>query len=160
MIKKELLKKINEQIRLEYESAFIYKLMSIELADKGWDGFAHWMHEQYREEIDHAEKMIDYVLERGEVPELLDIKMTKLELKEVPEYFQKSYEHECLVSRSIDEIVTMAINAKDYATENFFRTFVDEQVEEEDTVSGILDSLKLAGNNSGYLIMDHQLGKR
>lgn len=63
-------------------------------------------------------------------------------------------------SKAIDKIVDEAIKANDHATENFFRKYVDEQVEEEDTVGGIVDKLKLAGNNAGYLIMDAQLGKR
>ena len=65
MIKKDVLKKINEQIQLEYESAFIYKQMSIDMAIKGWNGFAHWFDAQYKEEIAHAEEMVNYVIMRG-----------------------------------------------------------------------------------------------
>lgn len=160
MIKKEVLKKINEQITLEYEAAFIYKRMSIQLAEMGWTGFAHWMHAQYREEIEHAEEMIDYVLSRGESPVLHDVKMKDFEAKSVLDYFQISYEHECFVSESINKIVALAIEQSDFASENFFRKFVDEQVEEEETVSGILDKMKMIKNEGALFIMDAQLGKR
>lgn len=160
MIKKDLLKKINEQIKLEYESAFIYKQMSIQMSLKGWDGFSHWFHHQYEEEIEHAEEMINYVITRGEEPELHDIKITDVKLEGVVAYFEKAYEHECLVSKSINQIVSAAQKEDDYATENFYRRFVDEQVEEEDTVSGIVDRLQRAGGDAGYMIVDRELATR
>lgn len=160
MIKKDLLKKINEQIKLEYESAFIYQQMSIQMSLNGWDGFAHWFRLQYREEIEHAEEMIDYIIKRGEVPELQDIKVTQVEFDGVLAFFEKAYKHECFVSKSINELVSVARKEDDYATENFCRRFVDEQVEEEDTVSGIVDRLKRAGSDAGYMIVDRELGAR
>lgn len=160
MIKKELLKAINEQINFEFESAFIYRKMAIELELQGWTGFAHWFTAQYHEEMEHGEEMIHYVLERGEKVELKDIKMTELKLETLVDYFDLAYKHECQVSDKIDEIVAIALEKKDFATENFFRKFVDEQVEEEATTSGILDRLKLATGNAGYMIIDQQLGAR
>ncbi|MDN4754189.1 ferritin [Porphyromonadaceae bacterium W3.11] len=160
MIKKEILKKINEQIKLEYESAFIYKRMSIMLGDMGWPGLSHWMHEQYREEILHAEEMIDYIMSRRETPELGDIRMPELSLKTVLDFFEKSFEHECLVSKKINEIVTATIEQQDYATENFFRKYVNEQVEEEDTVSDLVDQIKRAKDDGGLVIIDGRLGQR
>ena len=160
MIKKDVLKKINDQIQLEYESAFIYKQMSIDMAIKGWNGFAHWFDAQYKEEIAHAEEMINYVIMRGETPVLHDIKTAESKLEGVVAYFEKAYEHECFVSKSINEIVAAARKENDYATENFFRRFVDEQVEEEDTVAGIVDRLKLANGDAGYLIIDGDLATR
>lgn len=160
MIKKEILDMINEQIKLEYESAFIYKKMSLMLSARGWAGLSLWMHKQYQEEIQHAEEMIEFVLSRGENPELSDIKMPVLSLKSVIDFFQKSYEHECLVSDRINKIVAASIEYQEYATENFFRKFVDEQVEEEATVSGILDRMKIAKDESSFLFLDAELGKR
>ncbi|MBR8704124.1 ferritin [Porphyromonas levii] len=160
MIKKELLKAINEQINFEYESAFIYRKMAIELETQAWTGFAHWFAAQFHEEMAHAEEMLRYVLERGERPELKDIKMNDVKLETLVDYFNLAYKHECKVSERINDIVAMAIEQKDYATENFFRKYVNEQVEEEATTSGILDRLKLVSSNAGYMIMDRELGAR
>ena len=160
MIKKELLDMICEQINFEYESAFIYRKLAIDLELEGWTGFAHWFTAQYEEEVEHAEAMIHYVLERGEQPVLKGIKMSDIKSESIVGYFEIAHEHECLVSDKIDEIVTKAIEVKDYATENFFRKFVDEQVEEEATTAGILDRLKLATGNAGYMIIDRELGAR
>lgn len=160
MIKKDLLKAINEQINFEFESAFIYRKMAIELEAQNWSGFAHWFTAQYQEEMEHAEAMMHYVLERGEKPELKDIKMNDLKLDSLVDYFEIAYKHECLVSEKIDDIVASAIEKKDFATENFFRKFVDEQVEEEASTSAILDRLKMVEGNAGYMIMDRELGAR
>ncbi len=160
MIKKELLKLISEQINFEFESAFIYRKLAIDLELQGWTGFAHWFTAQYHEEMAHAEEMIHYVLERGEQPELKDIKMNDITSDHIVGFFEIAYKHECQVSKNIYEIVTAAIEQKDYATENFFRKFVAEQVEEEASTSAIVDRLKLANGNAGYLIIDQELAKR
>lgn len=161
MIKKELLDMLSEQINFEYESAFIYRKLAIDLEAEGWTGFAHWFTAQYHEEMAHAEEMIHYILERGEQPLLKDIKMNNdIKSDNIVGYFEIAYKHECLVSDKIDEIIAKSIELKDYATENFFRKFVDEQVEEEATTSGILDHLKLATGNAGYMIIDRELGSR
>lgn len=160
MIKKELLATINEQINFEYESAFLYKKMSIELGLMGWKGAAHWFNKQYQEEIGHADAMLHYVLEREEKPELKDVKMTKIELTTILDAFELAYKHERQVTEKIYGIVSMAIENKDYATENFFRKFVDEQVEEEATTSDLVERLKMASGNAGYMIIDQQLGAR
>ena len=110
--------------------------------------------------MEHAEAMIHYILERGEQPVLKDIKMSDIKSESIVGYFEIAHEHECLVSDKIDAIMTKAIEVKDYATENFFRKFVDEQVEEEATTAGILDHLKLATGNAGYMIIDRELGAR
>ena len=157
---KKLKERIDQQVQLEYESAYIYMDMAIYFSDHGWDGFSHWMYQQYHEEIEHAENMMHFLLECGEVPVLKDIKAPKTEYKGVLEIFQAAYKHEQAVTKSIHEIVSMAIDAKDYATENYFRKFVDEQVEEEDTVSGIVDRLKIAKNDAGFLHIDFELSQR
>lgn len=160
MIEKNLLNRINQQIQLELDSAQIYLAMSIHFDAAGWSGFAKWMYAQCEEEREHAKQIIDYVVTRGERPTVMGVAEPKLTLEGVTPVFEMAYEHECKVSRSIDEIVALAIEKKDYATENFFRTFVNEQVEEEATVSAIVDKLKLASSEASFLIMDAKLGER
>ena len=77
----------------------------------------------------------------------------------VLEVFEHSLSQEKMVSKMIDKIVLHAIEEQDYATENFFRVFVDEQVEEEDLFGGIVDKLKATGE-AGLLYLDKELGKR
>ncbi|KGN67311.1 MULTISPECIES: ferritin [Porphyromonas] len=161
MIPKTLKQAIDEQIKLELNASHIYLSMSIYLSNEGWSGFAKWFAKQADEEYQHAITMIRYVLSRGEMPILAGVEAPESDFKSVLHTFEKSYEHECNVSKAINNIVTIAIKETDYATENFFRTFVDEQVEEEETVADIINKLKLIDKNpAGLMTLDSQLGAR
>lgn len=159
MITERLQKAVNDQITAEFWSSNLYLQMSYFLKNQGWDGFAHWMALQAEEEREHAIRMADYLTSRGGVVKLQMIDVVPEGWGNVAEIFDHVYSHECKVSKMIDGIVSLAIVEKDYATENFFRTFVDEQVEEEATASGIVDKLRKAGE-SGLFFLDAELGKR
>jgi ferritin len=159
MITERLQKAINDQITAELWSSNLYLQMAYFFKREGWDGFAHWMELQAVEEREHATKMGDFLVERGGTVKLQMIDVVPEGWGSPLEVFEHTYSHECRVSRMIDGIVTLAIAEKDYAAENFFRTFVDEQVEEEATASGIVDKIKKVGE-TGLFFLDSQLGKR
>ncbi|MDO4163024.1 MAG: ferritin-like domain-containing protein, partial [Bacteroides sp.] len=83
----------------------------------------------------------------------------KRNLKDNRAVFEQVYEHECRVSKMIDELVDVASAEKDKATQDFLWGFVREQVEEEATASGIVDMLKRAGETGVYYV-DSKLGER
>ena len=159
MITERLQKAINDQITAELWSSNLYLQMAYFFKREGWDGFAHWMELQAVEEREHATKMGDFLVERDGTVKLQMIDVVPEGWGSPLEVFEHTYSHECRVSRMIDGIVTLAIAEKDYAAENFFRTFVDEQVEEEATASGIVDKIKKVGE-TGLFFLDSQLGKR
>lgn len=159
MIKIELQNIINDQITAELWSSNLYLQMSYFLKHQGWEGFAHWMLMHSNEEREHAIRMADYLIERGGKVKINMVNLVPEGWGSVLEVFEHSYKQECMVSNMINKIVLHAIEQQDFATENFFRQFVDEQVEEEALFSGIVDKLKAAGD-AGLLFMDAQLGKR
>jgi ferritin len=159
MITERLQKAINDQITAELWSSNLYLQMAYFFKREGWDGFAHWMEQQAVEEREHATKMGDFLVDRGGTVKLQMIDVVPEGWGSPLEVFEHTYSHECKVSKMIDGIVALAIAEKDYATENFFRTFVDEQVEEEATASGIVDKLRKVGD-TGVFFIDSQLGKR
>lgn len=159
MIKVELQNIINDQITAELWSSNLYLQMSYFLKHQGWEGFAHWMLMHSNEERRHATRMADYLIERGGKVKINMVNLVPEGWGSVLEVFEHSYKQECMVSNMIDKIVLHAIEEQDFATENFFRQFVDEQVEEEALFSGIVEKLKAAGD-AGLLFMDAQLGKR
>ena len=159
MIKVELQNIINDQITAELWSSNLYLQMSYFLKHQGWEGFAHWMLMHSNEEREHAIRMADYLIERGGKVKINMVNLVPEGWGSVLEVFEHSYKQECMVSNMINKIVLHAIEQQDFATENFFRQFVDEQVEEEALFSGIVDKLKAAGD-AGLLFMDAQLGKR
>ncbi len=159
MITAKLQKAVNDQIAAELWSSNLYLQMSYFLKGQGWDGFAHWLRVHAEEEREHATRMADYMTDRGGAVKLQMINVVPEGWGTVAEVFEHSLEQEKMVSKMIDRIVLLAIEEQDFATENFFRTFVDEQVEEEALFGGIVDKLKRAGE-SGLLFLDSSLGKR
>lgn len=159
MIKAKLQNIINDQITAELWSSNLYLQMSYFLKHQGLEGFAHWMLMHSNEERGHATRMADYLIERGGKVKINMVNLVPEGWGSVLEVFEHSYKQECMVSNMINKIVLHAIEQQDFATENFFRQFVDEQVEEEALFSGIVEKLKAAGD-AGLLFMDAQLGKR
>lgn len=161
MLKEKMLNAINEQINAEQYSAFLYLSMSAWFHDKGLPGFANWMYIQYQEELTHANKMFNYVVERGEKPELKAIKQMPVEWDGIIEIYQATLEHEQHVTELINNLVDIAIEVKDHATQSFLQWFVDEQVEEEANVTEILDNLKLInGQGNGIFMLDREMRSR
>ena len=159
MIVSKLQKIINDQIMAELWSANLYLQMSYFLKHQGWEGFARWMKVHSDEEREHADRMAEFLISRGGQVKLQMVNLVPEGWGWVLEVFEHSLKQEKMVSKMIDKIVLHAIEEQDFATENFFRIFVDEQVEEEELFGGIVDRLRLAGD-AGLLFLDAQLGKR
>ena len=149
---------INDQIKAEYDSAYIYLAMSAYFKDAGLDGMAHWMQKQYREEVEHAEKFINYLYDRGARVIIPDVAKPKDNYTDALEVFKTAYAHEQYVTSRIYALVDLAVSEKDYATQSMLKWFVDEQVEEEDNTSGIVNKLEFLGTDKhGLYAVDREL---
>ena len=152
---------INEQIKAEFDSAYIYLAMSAYFEDSGLSGMAHWMRKQYKEEIEHAEKFINYLYERGERVIIPEIAKPKESYENALEAFKTSYAHEQYVTSRIYKLVDLAVSEKDYATQSMLKWFVDEQMEEEDNTSSIVNKLEfLGGDKHSIYLVDRELSAR
>jgi ferritin len=124
-------------------------------------GFAHWMRVQAREELAHAMKFYDHVIERGGRVSLQAVEVPTAHWDSPLAAFEDAYRHEQKVTGLINQLVDEAVQTKDHATNNFLQWFVSEQVEEEASVDAIVQRLKLVGGAPGGLFMiDHHLGER
>lgn len=159
MIKSKLQQMVNDQIVAELWSSNLYLQMSYFLKHKGWEGFAHWLKVHSEEEREHAIRMADYITDRGGQVKLQMVNLVPEGWGSVKEIFEHSLSQEKMVSKMIDKIVDLAIEEKDYATENFFRKFVDEQVEEEAVFESIVEKLNAAGEG-GLPLLDVQMAQR
>lgn len=161
MLKEKMLEALNEQINAEQYSALLYLSMSAYFNEKGLPGFANWMYIQYQEELTHANKFFNYVVERSGKVELKAIDQMPTSWEGVIDVFEKTLEHEQHVTALVNELVDTAIQEKDHATQSFLRWFVDEQVEEEANVTEILDTLKLInGQGNGIFMLDREMRNR
>ena len=160
-LSKKLEKALNEQIRLELESSYIYNGMRLYFKSLGVPGATNWMTWQVKEEQHHAEDFIDFVLDMDGELELGQLNEQTTKYDSMLDVFEKGLAHEKEISASILKLLDLAIEEKNYAAENFLRHYVDEQVEEEDHFRGIIDMVKMAGNNEAALFkVDSILAKR
>jgi ferritin len=152
---------LNDQLNLELSSAYAYLGMVAYFESTPFKGFVSWMKTQSGEEVGHANKFLDYLADRNGTISLKAIGAPKCDYKSPLEAFQASLGHEQKVSASILAIYDLANAEKDYATAAFLKWFLDEQVEEEKTVSDMVDMLVLIGDNkNGLFHLDHRAAKR
>lgn len=159
MITEKLQNAINQQITAEMWSSNLYLAMSFFMDREGYCGMASWLKKQAAEENEHAYEMASYMIKRGGKPKVDKIDVVPNDFGTPLEVFEQVYEHECRVSKMIDELVDVAAAEKDKATQDFLWGFVREQVEEEATAAGIVDMLKKAGA-AGIFFVDAKLGER
>lgn len=152
---------INDQIKAEFDSAYIYLAMSSYFENEGFQGMAHWMKKQYKEEVEHAEKFIDYLYQRGARFIVPEIAKPKESYENALEVFKTAYAHEQYVTSRIYKLVDLAVEEKDYATQSMLKWFVDEQMEEEDNTSSIVNKLEMFGSDKHHVyIVDRELAAR
>lgn len=152
---------LNEQIRAELHSAYVYLGMSAHFAEQSFDGFAHWMKLQAQEELAHAMKIYAYVLHRGGHVDLRTVEAPSGELGSPLEIFEAALAHEQKVTAMIHRIFDLAREKNDYATEQEFQWFVTEQVEEEDSAGTAVEQLRMAeGSLPALLMLDQRFGAR
>lgn len=161
MLKKKMLKALNDQINAEMFSSYLYLSMESYFQSVSLTGFAAWMRAQVQEEMMHAMKFYDFVNERGGKVTLEAIAKPESVWASPLDAFEAILKHEQHVTSLINDLVDLAISEKDHATNNFLQWFVSEQVEEEASVGGIVEKLRLIKDNpSGLFMMDNELGKR
>ena len=161
MISKVVESAINEQIKKEFYSAYLYLSMAAHFEEQNLGGFAHWMRVQFQEEQGHALKFYDYVHERGGTVKLLAIDQPPAEWKSALELFNQVLEHEQYVTASIYKLYELAVKENDYATQVMLQWFITEQVEEEKNATQIIGDLNLIdAHGTAVLMLDKQLGNR
>jgi ferritin len=152
---------INEQINAEFYSAYLYFSMALYFEGSDLKGFAKWMHAQAHEEWAHGKRLVDLMLERGSSPSLKAIAKPTASWRSPLSVFMDSYKHEQKVTAMINKLYGLAKKENDHATEIALQWFISEQVEEEASVSEIVERLKLAGDKGhALLIVDKELAMR
>tara|TARA_R110000868_G_scaffold251050_1_gene507770 strand:- start:2264 stop:2782 length:519 start_codon:yes stop_codon:yes gene_type:complete len=153
MLSKKIEKALNSQIKIEAESSQIYLAMACWAEVKGLEGVAGFMYGQSQEERDHMLKLVKFVNERGGHAQISELAAPNVTFNSFKEMFEKLFEHEVFVSESINELVHISLQEKDYATHNFLQWYVSEQIEEEAMARTILDKINLIGDDKGGLYL-------
>ena len=161
MISKQMSKALNEQLNREFYSAYLYLAMSAYCNRNDFPGAANWFLLQYQEEQDHATRIYNYLIDQDAKVVLKEIAKPPKNFGSILETYEESLAHEQSMTKNLNELSDYALKEKDHATYNLLQWFVNEQVEEEATVSEIISKLKMVGEDGyGILMIDSELGKR
>ncbi len=159
MLSNDIQTAINSQIKNEYYSSYLYLSMAAYCESINFAGFSGWLRNQSEEELRHALRFFDYMLDRDGRVVLDTIVQPPSEFGSLLEIFQQVLDHEKEVTGTINRLYEIAVAENDHATAVELQWFIQEQVEEEKSASDMVENIKLAGDNSAALLMlDRQLG--
>ena len=153
MLSKKVQDALNTKIKKEGDSSQVYLAMASWAEVQGYDGIATFMFNQSDEERMHMLKLIKYVNQRGGEATIPDVNKPVLDLTNHKSLFKQLLEHEIHISQSINELVGITMDERDFATQNFLQWYVAEQIEEEANARYILDKINLIGDDKGGLYL-------
>lgn len=150
------------QITMEISASLVYRQLAIEMDAADLPGMALWLRRQADEEIVHANKFIDHVIDRDGHPSIGAIKAPPAIADATPaDVFAAALAHEQKVSDAIRALYRTAEAENDLDSRPLLNWFLSEQIEEEATVSEILAQITMVGDDGpGLLRLDADLGAR
>lgn len=160
-MKDNIYKALNEQIKHEFYSSYLYLSIASYFENVPLDGMSAWFRKQSEEEHGHGMKIYNYINDRNMQVNLQAIGQPPSTFESYEQIFQMALEHEQKVTRWIYEIYDLAFREKDHATHVFLQWFITEQVEEEKNANDNLDLIRLIGDNrSALLVLDQEFAKK
>jgi ferritin len=161
MISQKLQNEVNDQIKAEFQSGWLYLAFAAWFEEKSLEGFSNWLRKQWQEEQTHGMKFYDHLLRRDGKVELKELDKPSVSADTAVEIFEQVLEHERYITKRIHQLYELAEKEGDYPLKTLLHWFIDEQVEEEENVTAILDRLKLIGDDGGSLYyLDRELAVR
>jgi len=161
MISPKMQDALNDQMQKEMYSASLYLSMSSYCSSIDLNGFANWFRIQAMEEMTHAMKLYDYIIERDGRSKVSSLEEPPYDFESPLAAFEGALAHEQKVTAWINELVSLAIKENDYATNNFLQWFVMEQVEEEANARDNIQKVKMVGDQGhGLFMIDRELAQR
>jgi ferritin len=161
MISPTMQNALNTQINMEQYSSQLYLAMSAHLGQLNFKGFSHWLRVQAGEETQHAERLIDFLIDRSGLLELRNVAAPNPAAKGVIQVFETVLVHEKETTAAIHKLFELARNENDFASEITLHWYVTEQVREEAALAEIVDHLHAVGDQTGAIwYLDHRMLKR
>jgi ferritin len=161
MLTKKVEQAMNDQLAVELQSAYAYLAMSAYCEAESLPGFAAWLREQAKEELEHAMRFYGFISDRDGRIRLTALAQPQGKFSSTLEVFERALDHERSVTRSISDLYSLVVKEKDYAAQAWLDWFATEQVEEEKTVGDVVASLRRIGSSGDALfLLDKDLGGR
>ena len=161
-IQPSVLNELQRQLNHELGAAHSYTALAVWCVERNFKGFARFFYKQSGEEREHAQRLIDHLLDRGASPELRELPAPKTRFENLLEVARHAQSMERANTAGVDHALEAALKERDYPAQVTLHWFVNEQVEEEKHASELVEQLKMTGDQPfGILFMDqHVLGAR
>ncbi|MCX7591576.1 MAG: ferritin [Kiritimatiellae bacterium] len=160
-LKKEVENILNKQIEMEFDAAIVYYGMYVYFEQELWKGFAAWFRKHVEEELSHAARLIDHMLERGASPVIPAVKAPKVRYGSLLEALKDALAHEQQNTAGVHACLKAATKADDPATLEMLQWFVKEQVEEEQWATEYVQMVEKVEKSAGALYaFDREVGHR
>lgn len=161
MISETLFAKLNSQINFEYHSANVYIAMAAFCESQDLKGFANFFKVQVQEETFHSSRFFTYINEMQGRVIIKGMPDPKNEFESMLDVFKSALAHEKIVTSRIYDLMDVATTEREHATISFLKWFIDEQVEEENTLNGIIKKLeRIKDDANGLYMLDVELSTR
>jgi ferritin len=158
MLSKVIEAALNKQVTVEAASSQVYLAMASWAENLGFEGVSQFMYAHSDEERQHMLKLVKFINERGGHAAISQLSAPPSEFGSFKDMFQTLFDHEVMVSKTINDLVDVSLQEKDYATHNFLQWYVSEQIEEEALARNILDKINLIGDDkSGFYLFDNDI---
>ncbi|KGL63075.1 ferritin [Polaribacter sp. Hel1_85] len=158
MLSEKIQDALNKQVTIEAQSSQAYLAMASWAETQGFEGVSQFMYAHSDEERMHMLKLVKFINERGGHAIISTLEAPRVSFNSFKELFQELFNHEVAVSASINDLVDISLQEKDYATHNFLQWYVSEQIEEEALARNILDKINLIGDDkSGFYLFDNDI---
>jgi len=160
MLSQKMLEMLNKQITVEFYSSNLYLQMSSWCEAQGLEGSASFLDAHSIEEREHMMRLFRYINETGAQAMINAIDKPPHQFESIKDVFHQTYEHEKLVTSSINNLADAALSEKDFSTFNFLQWYVSEQHEEEKLFKSILDQVEIIGlEGRGLYFLDKKIAE-
>jgi ferritin len=151
---------LNEQVKNEMYAAYLYTALSAWCDNVGLEGYAHWFEVQSQEELGHAKKVLDFLVETGSPVNLRAVDAPMLDIQTALDAANAALQHEKKVTQDWQRIGDAARELRNMAADQLAKWFINEQIEEEDNAVKLVQRTELAGEGAGLLVLDQELAQR
>ncbi len=144
---KKIIELLQLQVMEEYQSVLTFAQLGSNLELMGFSGYAKWMFNASKEEFEHVYKVLDFLLDRDQNPNIqqaLPHKIAPNNFANIKELAQWYANYQRAVTAQYSNIYDQALTLKDYQTVTLARFFVEDQIHEEKAAQDILDIINNA----------------
>lgn len=153
IFKEKIESALNAQVKLEADASMKYLAMASWAETQGFNGVANFFYNQSDEERIHMLKLVKFINERGGKSLIPALEKPQNSYESLQDVFSTFLKSEQTVTESVNKIVGLCLEIKDYTVHNFMQWYISEQAEEEALARTILDKFKIIGNDTGGLYL-------